>query len=229
MRDERKIKRRNPKRHVVSEEKWGEGTTWNDILQEGREREKEMTLEERKAKDEQKYDKAMALQIPGTKPLEPIVKPKPPPEGYIRKSVEPSGGGELFETLLTTSTEIFRLVSNSGRNVVSMSTPITLLVEEGECDVNKLGELGIETKKIGGQCVLETLCIADTWADISCTTDEVRDALGRATLTDANGEVTSVGGVTEERRRINFVSSPLINKSPFASPARLETWVSMEM
>ena len=109
-----------------------------------------MTLEERRAKDEQKYDKAMALQIPGTKP---IVKPKPPPEGYIRKSVEPSGGGELFETLLTTSTEIFRLVSNSGRNVVSMSTPITLLVEEGECDVNKLGELGIETKKIGGQIV----------------------------------------------------------------------------
>ena len=109
-----------------------------------------MTLEENKAKYERIYDKAMALQIPGTKPLEPIVKPKPPPAGYIRKSVEPSGGGELFETLLTTSTEIFKLVSNSGRNVVSMSTPITLLVEEGECDVNKLGEFGIETKKIGG-------------------------------------------------------------------------------
>ena len=40
LRDERKIKHRNPKRHVISEEKWGEGTTWNDILQEGREREK---------------------------------------------------------------------------------------------------------------------------------------------------------------------------------------------
>ena len=40
LRDERKIKGRNPKRHVVSEEKWGEGTTWNDILQEGREKEK---------------------------------------------------------------------------------------------------------------------------------------------------------------------------------------------
>ena len=142
MRDERKIKCRNPKRHVVSEEKWGEGTTWNDILQEGREREKEMTLEERKVKGDQKYDKAMALQIPGTKPLEPIIKPKPPPEGYIRKLVEPSGGGILFETLLTTST-------NSSRNIVSMSTPITLLVEEGECDVNKPRELGIETKNTG--------------------------------------------------------------------------------
>ena len=35
LRDERKIKYRNPKRHIISEEKWGEGTTWNDILQEG--------------------------------------------------------------------------------------------------------------------------------------------------------------------------------------------------
>ena len=76
-----------------------------------------------------------------------------------------------------------------------MSTPITLLVGEKECDVNKLGELGIETKKIGGQYVLETSCIVDTGADISCTTDEVRDALGRAPITDANGGVTGVGGV----------------------------------
>ena len=97
LRDERKIKCRNPKRHVVSEEKWGEGTTWNDILQEGREREKEMTLEERKAKGEQSYDKAMVLQIPGTKPLKPIIKPKPPPKGYIRELVEPSEVGNYLK------------------------------------------------------------------------------------------------------------------------------------
>ena len=60
LRDERKIKYRNPKRHVISEEKSGEGTTWNNIWQEGREREKEVTLEKRKFKDEIEYDKAMA-------------------------------------------------------------------------------------------------------------------------------------------------------------------------
>ena len=38
LRDERNIKHRNPKRHVLSEEKWGEGSTWNDILRGGKER-----------------------------------------------------------------------------------------------------------------------------------------------------------------------------------------------
>ena len=112
-------------------------------------------MEGRKVKTDQKvkFDKALALQIPGTETLDPIVKPKPPPEGYIRKLVGPREGGELFETLLTTSTEIFRLVTNSGRNGVSRSTPITLLAEHGECDVDKLRRLGIETKDIGGQYV----------------------------------------------------------------------------
>ena len=54
LRDERKIKHRNPKRHVISEGTFGEGTTWNEILQESREREKEMRLEEKKPKDEKK-------------------------------------------------------------------------------------------------------------------------------------------------------------------------------
>ena len=54
LRDERKIKIRNPKRHVISEEKWAEGTTWEDILQEGKEREKEMLMEEGKVNTTQK-------------------------------------------------------------------------------------------------------------------------------------------------------------------------------
>ena len=38
--DERKIRIRNPKKHVVSEEKWLEGTNWSDIIQEGEKRDK---------------------------------------------------------------------------------------------------------------------------------------------------------------------------------------------
>ena len=30
--DERNLKLRSPKRHLLSEEKWGEGSTWDDIV-----------------------------------------------------------------------------------------------------------------------------------------------------------------------------------------------------
>ena len=46
--DERNIKLRSPKRHLLSEEKWGEGSTWNDIICEGKEREKEIALQKMK-------------------------------------------------------------------------------------------------------------------------------------------------------------------------------------
>ena len=95
-------------------------------------------------------DKAFTLLVPRTEPSEPVVKPKPPPEGYTRKLVGPREGGELFETLLTTATDIFELVARAGRNVVSMATPITLLAEHGECDVDKLKVLGIEVRDVGG-------------------------------------------------------------------------------
>ena len=91
-----------------------------------------MALKKIKSKIETKADKAMALQVPGIKPPKPIVKEKPPPIGYVRRLVEPNGGGELFETILKTTTEMLKLVSEAGRNVVSMSTPITLMVEETE-------------------------------------------------------------------------------------------------
>ena len=95
LRDKRKIKIRNPKRHVISEEKWAEGITWEDILQEGKEREKEMLMEVNTTQ-KLESDKALALLVSGTETLDPIVKPKPPPEGYTNKLVEPREGGELF-------------------------------------------------------------------------------------------------------------------------------------
>ena len=73
--DERNVKLRNPKRHPLSEEKWGEGTTWEEIIKEGKDREKELTLKRPEP------EKAMILQVPGSKPSKPIVKKKPPPVG----------------------------------------------------------------------------------------------------------------------------------------------------
>ena len=77
---------------------------------------------------------------------------------------------------------------------MSMSTPITIMENKTECNIDKLNELGIESREMGDQVKLETSCIVDTGADISCTTNEVRDALGRAPLTDANGALKGVGG-----------------------------------
>ena len=118
------------------------------ILQEGEKRE----IEEEKNRTPQmlEIDKALTLLVPRTEPSEPVVKPKPPPEGYTRRLVGPREGSELFKILLTTATDIFELVTRAGRNVVSMSTPITL-AEHGECEVDKLNLLGVEVKDVGGQ------------------------------------------------------------------------------
>ena len=73
--DERNVKLRSPKRHPLSEESWGEWTTWEEILKEGKDREYELTLQRPEP------EKAMILQVPGSKPSKPIVKTKPPPVG----------------------------------------------------------------------------------------------------------------------------------------------------
>ena len=98
--DERNLKLRSPKRHLLSEEKWGEGSTWNDIIREGKDREKELALQNLNPRIVTKSDKTMTLQVPGSEPSEPIIKEKPPPIGYVRRLVEPNGGGEIFDSIL---------------------------------------------------------------------------------------------------------------------------------
>ena len=43
--DERKIRGRDPKRKVISEEKWSEGGNWNEIIKEGEDRENFFTAQ----------------------------------------------------------------------------------------------------------------------------------------------------------------------------------------
>ena len=85
--DERNLKLRSPKRHLLSEEKWGEGSTWDDIISEGKDRVRELALKTPSPKNVTKSDKAMTLQVPGSEPSEPIVKEKPPPISYVRRLV----------------------------------------------------------------------------------------------------------------------------------------------
>ena len=102
-------------------------------------------MEEEKKRTPQmlEIDKALTLLVPRTEPSEPVVKPKPPPEGYTRRLLGPREGSELFEILLTTATDIFELITRARSNVVSMATLITLLAEQGECEVDKLKLVGI--------------------------------------------------------------------------------------
>ena len=83
--DERNLKLRSPKRHLLSEERWGEASTWDDIISEGKDRKKELALQTLRPKNVTKPDKAMTLQVPGSEPSEPIIKEKPPPNGYVRR------------------------------------------------------------------------------------------------------------------------------------------------
>ena len=62
-----------------------------EIIQEGEKRENEVKLEEERKSPPRilNVDKALLLMIPGTEPIAPIIKPKPPPEGYIRRLFGP--------------------------------------------------------------------------------------------------------------------------------------------
>ena len=122
-----------------------------EIIREGERREKEAEVEEEGKPQPEvlNVDKAMLLMVQGTKPITPTVKPRPPPAGYTRRSFEPREGGEIFTVLLKTATEIFKLVSKTGRNVASMATPITVLVGKRECRIDKIQSLGFDTKDIG--------------------------------------------------------------------------------
>ena len=150
MEDKTKIKTRNPKKQLISEEKWSQGTNWADLVREGQKREQESLIEEESKLQAEvvDVDKAMRIMVPGTKPITPTVHPSPDPAGFVKRSYGPREGGETFDVLLETATRIFDLVSKAGRNIASMATPITILVEKGVCKLDKLQNLGIKTQDI---------------------------------------------------------------------------------
>ena len=61
LKDERKIQNRNPKKKLISEEKWSEGTNWSDLVREGAEREQVCLMEEERKVQEEKTDTDKAL------------------------------------------------------------------------------------------------------------------------------------------------------------------------
>ena len=81
--DERKIRDRDAKRKLISEEKWNEGDNWNEIIKEGEDREKIFLLQrENEEKREALTDKMLHIMVPGTEVLEPVVTTQPLPPGF---------------------------------------------------------------------------------------------------------------------------------------------------
>ena len=130
LKDERKIQDRNPKKKLISKEKWSKGTNWSDLIQEGAEREQVCLMEEERKVQEgiTDADKALRIMVPGTEVIKPVIPPSPLPTGFLKKTYGPKQGGPIFEELLKTSTKIYDLVSASGRNIASMVSSMTILV-----------------------------------------------------------------------------------------------------
>ena len=149
--DERKIQDRNPKRQLISEEKWSEGTNWNDLVQEGAERELVyLAEEERKVKErESETDKALRIMVQGTEVIQPIIPPSPLPTCLCKKTYGPKQGGPIFEELLKTSTKVYDLVSASGRNIASMISSMTILVGKEACAIEKIRKMKIKIQEDG--------------------------------------------------------------------------------
>ena len=60
---------------------------------------------------------------------------------------EPNTGGQTFDKLLEVSRRLFKAVSDAGRNLSSMTTPVTIVGEENEIDVEKAAIDGFNVKK----------------------------------------------------------------------------------
>ena len=67
-----------------------------------------------------------------------------PSKGMKRRVFDIKTGGK-------TSKELFETVSRAGRNMSSLTTPVTLLANENSVDVEKAAKIGISTKTIEGK------------------------------------------------------------------------------
>ena len=104
-RDERKIQNRDSKKKLISEEKWSEGTNWNDLVKEGAERENVFMAKGEKEEKEREAmaDKALQIMVPGTEVLEPVIPPQPLPSGFHKRTFGPKQSGPIFDELLNTN------------------------------------------------------------------------------------------------------------------------------
>ena len=126
-RDERKIQNRDSKKKLISEEKWSEGTNWNDLVKEGAETERVFIAKAEKER-EAMADKALQIMVPGTEVIEPVIPPQPLPAGFHKRTYGPKQGGPIFDELLKISTQMHDLVNASERNIALLALEEVFLI-----------------------------------------------------------------------------------------------------
>ena len=129
--------------------------------------------------------------LPESKPL----------KGIKKRVFDIKTGGKVFNELLKTSIELFETVSKAGRNMSSMTTPITLLANQNSVDIEQAAMIGISTKTIEGKVVLESVGIADTGADIAVCDNVLRNILGREPLQDATVNIHGCTGTSNSKNK----------------------------
>ena len=194
--DDRGVKVKNKKRSVNSIDKWEASEIWNEIIVEGEERVTDM------------MEAVHLLHIPNTTPTE-TKEPEPPP-GYKRMRYEPKNCGRVFKELLNLSTQLFEKVAAKGKNLASMTTPLTVCADdEGEVDSTSAAINGMEVHVVNGKTLLETSGITDTGADTNCTDRTLRKVMGRDPLADAMVGIQGSTGVSNNKSkdRLRLVTS----------------------
>ena len=156
-------------------------------------------MAEGEEKSKNDMENVRLLHIPYTTPIGPK-DPEPQPR-FKRKKYELKTRGQIFDKLLEVSTRLFNAVSDAGRNLSSMTTPVTIVGEENEIDVKKAAIDGFKIKKINGQILCESLGIVDT----NVTDSELRAVLGCDALEDANVDLQGCTGSSD--RRVCLASS----------------------
>ena len=98
---------------------------------------------------------------------------------------------------------IFENVAKAGKNLSSMTTPVTVLSEGNEVDIKEAAINGFDLNEVNGQVLVQTHDVADTGADTNVTDSKLRDVLGRAALADAEVDLQGCTGSSDNRRRPN--------------------------
>ena len=131
----------------------------------------------------------------------------PPPSGYVRKTFDARGGTKLYKMLLACSTQLYEMVKEEGKNLVSMSTEITLLADE-KLNKKLAKENTILVTTVGQKTLLQTYAIIDSGADTNCSDKTLRNCLGMDRLPDDPTGLQEATGKGEDisKNRIRLVT-----------------------
>ena len=121
---------------------------------------------------------------------------------YKPKSLNSQCAQEIYNSLLSLSTDLFEKVVKRGKNIASMTTPMTVCVEgRGNVDIQAARKSSITVHETEDRVLLEVSGITDTGADTNCTDVSLRKIMGRDPLPDAKVGIQGCTGINNDRKK----------------------------